>query len=123
MQFAGSSSSQAHVEEVKDSRGKDCAGDEGEKKGGDGPDGSEGGGASQESKQKLDEKIKAEARKFLFVHHFAGPRDLLGAETHRVAKKRGFNVEAIAAEKDWGQEGRTDRWVPFRFPMHNLLMP
>ena len=89
---------------------KEPGGDEGEKEdkkeGGNDPGGEEGGEVSEEAKKKLEEKPKAyvRRRKFRFVHHFAGPRDPLGAEIHRVAKKKGLNVEVIAVEKDWGDD-------------------
>ena len=110
VRFAGSSSHQMSNEKVKTSGDKEPGGDEGKKEekeeGGDDPGGEEGGEVSEEAKKKLEEKLKAyvRRRKFRFVHHFAGPRDPLGAEIHRVAKKRDLNVEVIAVEKDWGDD-------------------
>ena len=110
VRFAGSSSHQMSNEKVKTSGDKEPGGDEGKKEerkeGEDVPGGEEGGEVSEEAKKKLEEKLKAyiRRRKFRFVHHFAGPRDPLGAEIHRVAKKRNLNVEVIAVEKDWGDD-------------------
>ena len=61
---------------------------------------------NEENQKALDEKIAKyiKQRRFRFLHHFAGPRDPLGAEIHRIAKKKGLNVEVISAERDWGQD-------------------
>ena len=63
-------------------------------------------GEEKASQKRLDEKIQkyVKSRRFRFLHHFAGPRDPLGAAIHQVAKKRGLIVEVVAAEKDWGQD-------------------
>ena len=94
-------------QEVKPSGDNEPGGDEGKKEEKKEEGGEQGGHkegeVSEEAKKKLEEKLKAyiKRRKFRFVHHFAGPRDPLGAEIHRVAKKKGLIVEVIAAEKDW----------------------
>ena len=61
---------------------------------------------NEENQKALDEKIAKyiKQRRFRFLHHFAGPRDPLGAEIHRIAKKKGLNVEVISAERDWGHD-------------------
>ena len=97
-------------QEVKPSGDNEPGGDEGKKEEKKEEGGEQGGDkegeVSEEAKKKLEEKLKAyiKRRKFRFVHHFAGPRDPLGAEIHRVAKKKGLIVEVIAAEKDWGDD-------------------
>ena len=111
VRFTRSPSSSVRVEEV--GKSTEDQGEDGAREGDDEPEGSkkkEGdeGEADDEGagKKKLEESIKAyiKARKFRFVHHFAGPRDPLGAEIHRIAKKRGMTVEVISVEKDWGQD-------------------
>ena len=80
---------------------RDEGGNEEEKKG-------EGGEekSNEAAKKKLEGKLAdyVKKRKFRFLHHYAGPRDPLGAAIHRNAKKAGLIVEVIAAEKNWGQD-------------------
>ena len=97
--------------------GQEVKGASGESQQGGHQDGGEGGEEKEQDREKeeskkednpkaLDEKITKyiKQRRFRFLHHYSGPRDPLGAEIHRVAKKRGLNVEVISAERDWGQD-------------------
>ena len=107
---ARSPSNQMSSQEVKGTGDSRAAGDEGEKKKKEEDEGEEKGEKKEEEEkspqERLEEKIQksVKARRFRFLHHFAGPRDPLGAAIHQVAAKRGLNVEVIAAEKDWGQD-------------------
>ena len=107
---ARSPSNQMSGQEVKSTGDGSAAGDEGEEKKKEEDEGEEKGEEKEKeeksSQERLDEKIQkyVKARRFRFLHHFAGPRDPLGAAIHQVAAKRGLNVEVIAAEKDWGQD-------------------
>ena len=97
-------------------------GDEGKAGDQDEKDPKEEGRDEEKTKQDRDKKIQdyVHARKFRFLHHFAGPRDPLGGEIHRVAKKRNLKVEVISTEKDWGEDLSADE--PYTTPTFNGLV-
>ena len=106
-----SPSDQMHSKEVSgnDARGEKEAGegdrDEGGSEGEEKKEADEGKD-DEAAKKKLEGKLAdyVKKRRFRFLHHYAGPRDPLGAAIHRNAKKAGLIVEVISAEKDWGQD-------------------
>ena len=109
--FTRASGSQVRNEEVKKEDSKEDQGGEDDRdEGGDGKKKKkeeEGEDRHNEAaKKKLEGKLAdyVKKRKFRFLHHYAGPRDPLGAAIHRNAKKAGLDVEVISAEKDWGQD-------------------
>ena len=110
LRVARSPATQMRNQEVKsgeqggESGGKDEQDEGGKRREEEG--GSSEGESNEAARKKLEGKLAdyVKKRKFRFLHHYAGPRDPLGAAVHRNARKAGLNVEVIAAEKDWGQD-------------------
>lgn len=70
--------------------------------GGDGENKRKRIGEEDEEEFKLTEEGYLRDRKFLFIHHFAGKRDVLGEAIKTAAQLHGLKVEVISVDRESG---------------------